>query len=64
MSLRNSFNFYQLLRQDFLSKQRQWELDQARAAPEVPPAPDDEMLVGELGSTEGKRCEHVPAYTS
>ncbi|KAL9073196.1 MAG: hypothetical protein Q9161_003028 [Pseudevernia consocians] len=32
----------QILRKDFLSRQKEWELDQARSAPEAPQALDDD----------------------
>lgn len=35
---------HQILRADFLSRQKQWELEQARSAPEAPQAPEDEEM--------------------
>lgn len=32
----------QILRQDFIAKQRQWEIEQARTAPEAPPSFEEE----------------------
>lgn len=34
----------QILRADFLSRQKQWEVEQARSAPEAPQAPEDEEM--------------------
>ena len=42
------------MRREFLSNQKQWEMDRARTAPEAPPAPDDEEQVGNPSVTEGK----------
>lgn len=35
-----------MLRNDFLSRQKQWEMEQARSAPVAPGAPEDEMDFG------------------
>ncbi|CAF9914175.1 hypothetical protein IMSHALPRED_001839 [Imshaugia aleurites] len=42
----------QILRKDFLSKQKEWELDQARSAPEAPQALDDDEREVESSSME------------
>lgn len=33
-----------MLRNDFLSRQKQWEMEQARSAPVAPGAPEDEEM--------------------
>ena len=52
------------MRRDFLSRQKQWELDQARAAPEVPSIVEDEGHVEKLDYMEGKCLEAVFPCTS
>ncbi|KAF6238202.1 hypothetical protein HO173_003836 [Letharia columbiana] len=46
------FRSEQILRKDFLSKQREWELNQERSAPETPQALDDDEREAESDSTE------------
>ncbi len=43
------------MRRDFLLRQKQWEMDQARTAPQAPTAPDDEEPIEEPNPMEGKR---------
>ena len=49
----------QILRQDFLSRKKQWEIDQAQAAPETRSAPDDEELIS---STQGRLYDPDPGF--
>ena len=48
---------YQILRADFMSRRKQWEIQQARSAPEAPAAPDDEDMAGTFDATSGKSLE-------
>ena len=45
------------MRREFLSRQKQWEMDRARTAPEAPPAPDDEEQVEDPSIKEGKSLQ-------
>ena len=49
--------FIKIMRRDFLARQRQWELDQARAASEIL-LPLDEEQVEEPGFSKGKTFEN------
>lgn len=43
-----------ILRKDFLFRQKEWELDQARSAPEAPEALEDDEREAVSNSMEGK----------
>lgn len=51
----------QILRKDFLSRKKEWELDQARSAPEVPQVIDDER---EAESNSIEEVEMVDQFLS
>ena len=46
--------FHQILRADFLSRQKQWEVEQACSAPEAPQAPEDEEMAETSDAIDGK----------
>ena len=48
---------YQILRADFMSRRKHWELQQARSAPEAPAAPDDEDMAETFDATKGESLE-------
>ena len=54
----------QILRKDFLSKQKQWELDQARSAPENPEALEEDEREAASNSIAGESAERARVYFS
>ena len=54
----------QILRNDFLSRQKQWELDQARSAPENPEAHEEDEREAVSSSIAGESAECVQVYLS
>ena len=54
----------QILRRDFLSKQKQWETDLARAAPESPLVLDDEEQLADHSLVEGEVSQMMHVCTS
>lgn len=52
----------QILRKDFLSRKKQWELDQARSAPETPEALEDDEREAVSNSIAGESAERVQLY--
>lgn len=49
----------QILRKDFLSRQKEWELNQARSAPEAPEAVEDDEREAVSSSMAGKSAERA-----
>ena len=49
------------MRKDFLLRQKEWELDQARSAPEAPQVLDDDEREA-VSAMDGKSAEHVCVY--
>ena len=47
----------QILRNDFLLRQKEWELEQARSAPEAPQGLDEDEEEAESTSMDGKSVE-------
>ncbi|KAL6714911.1 hypothetical protein ACLMJK_007171 [Lecanora helva] len=49
----------QIMRQDFFAKHKQWEKDQACAAPEVFPAPEEEKIEGLVVAEEADMVDEI-----
>ena len=50
---------YEILRNDFLLRQKEWERDQALSAPEVPQILDDDEREADSTSMKGKSASRV-----
>lgn len=53
-----------ILRKDFLSRQKEWELDQARSAPEAPEALEDDEREAVSSSMAGENAARIQVYFS
>ena len=50
---------YEILRNDFLLRQKEWERDQALSAPEAPQVLDDDEREADSTSIKGKSASRV-----
>ena len=50
---------YEILRNDFLLRQKEWERDQALSAPEAPQVLDDDEREADSTSMKGKSASRV-----
>ena len=54
---------YEILRNDFLLKQKEWERDQALAAPEASQVIDDDEREADAPSMKGKSASRIQVYS-